>query len=111
MTIAEYVARSIGFSFSEIGAVFILLAAAAKRIPRALRQRYLAVEQMQKMGIGSLPLVLVTSVFTGGVAAVQAAYQFQNYVPMRYLGTVIGKSPPWLWEAGLGPRSPPSWGP
>jgi phospholipid/cholesterol/gamma-HCH transport system permease protein len=49
-------------------------------------------EQMQKMGIGSLPLVLVTSVFTGGVAAVQAAYQFQNYVPMRYLGTVIGKS-------------------
>jgi phospholipid/cholesterol/gamma-HCH transport system permease protein len=26
------------------------------------------------------------------VAAVQAAYQFQNYVPMRYLGTVIGKS-------------------
>jgi len=26
------------------------------------------------------------------VAAVQAAYQFQDYVPMRYLGTVIGKS-------------------
>jgi phospholipid/cholesterol/gamma-HCH transport system permease protein len=92
MSLAEYVTRSIGFSVSEIGAVFILLVAAVKRIPRALRQRHLAIDQMQKIGIGSLPLVLVTSVFTGGVAAVQAAYQFQNYVPMRYLGTVIGKS-------------------
>ncbi len=92
MAVTEYIARSIGFSISEIGAVFILFMAAVKRIPRAVRQRYLALEQMQKIGIGSLPLVLVTSVFTGGVAAVQAAYQFQNYVPMRYLGTVIGKS-------------------
>ena len=47
---------------------------------------------MVRVGIGSMPLVLVTSIFTGGVAAVQAAYQFQDYVPMRYLGTVIGKS-------------------
>jgi len=47
---------------------------------------------MTRIGIGSLPLVLVTSIFTGGVSAVQAAYQFQSYIPMRYLGTVIGKS-------------------
>jgi phospholipid/cholesterol/gamma-HCH transport system permease protein len=92
MSLALYVARSIGFSIYEIGAVFILLLEAIKRIPAAARQRHLAVDQMERIGIGSLPLVLVTSVFTGGVAAVQAAYQFQNYVPMRYLGTVIGKS-------------------
>lgn len=92
MAVTEYIAKSVGFSLSEIGAVFILLMAAVKRIPQAAKQRYLALEQMQRIGIGSLPLVLVTSVFTGGVAAVQAAYQFQNYVPMRYLGTVIGKS-------------------
>jgi phospholipid/cholesterol/gamma-HCH transport system permease protein len=92
MTLTEYITRSIGFSISEIGAVFILLVAAIRQIPQAAKQRYLALEQMQRIGIGSLPLVLVTSVFTGGVAAVQAAYQFQNYVPMRYLGTVIGKS-------------------
>ena len=47
---------------------------------------------MTRIGIGSLPLVLVTSIFTGGVSAVQAAYQFQSYIPKRYLGTVIGKS-------------------
>jgi phospholipid/cholesterol/gamma-HCH transport system permease protein len=53
---------------------------------------HLAVEQMMKIGVGSFPLVFVTAIFTGGVAAVQAAYQFQDYVPMRYLGTVVGKS-------------------
>jgi phospholipid/cholesterol/gamma-HCH transport system permease protein len=92
LTTFGYIGKSIGFSVSEIGAVVILLSAALKRIPQAMRKRYLVLEQMQKIGIGSLPLVLVTSVFTGGVAAVQAAYQFQDYVPMRYLGTVIGKS-------------------
>jgi phospholipid/cholesterol/gamma-HCH transport system permease protein len=87
-----FISRSIGFSLSEVGAVFLLFAASLARVPAAVRQRKLVVEQMQKIGIGSIPLVLVTSIFTGGVAAVQAAYQFQNYVPMRYLGTVIGKS-------------------
>jgi phospholipid/cholesterol/gamma-HCH transport system permease protein len=92
MKAAEYVAGSLGFSISEVGAVFLLLLAAIRRAPRAIRQKHLTLEQMQRIGIGSLPLVLVTSVFTGGVAAVQAAYQFQNYVPLRYLGMVIGKS-------------------
>jgi phospholipid/cholesterol/gamma-HCH transport system permease protein len=87
-----YVAKSIGVSISEVGAAFILLCGALKRIPRSFKQRHLTSEQMLRIGIGSLPLVLVTSIFTGGVAAVQAAYQFQNYVPLRYLGTVIGKS-------------------
>jgi phospholipid/cholesterol/gamma-HCH transport system permease protein len=92
MNAAEYVGKTVGFSLAEVGAVFILLGSAIKTIPKAIRQKQLLVEQMLRVGIGSLPLVLVTSVFTGGVAAVQAAYQFQDYVPMRYLGTVIGKS-------------------
>lgn len=92
MNLAEYVGRSVGFSIGEIGAVFVLLCSAVKTIPRAITQRHLVAEQMLRIGVGSLPLVLVTSVFTGGVAAVQAAYQFQNYIPLRYIGTVIGKS-------------------
>jgi phospholipid/cholesterol/gamma-HCH transport system permease protein len=31
-------------------------------------------------------------VFTGAVTAVQAAYQFEGWIPMRYLGTVVGRS-------------------
>ena len=40
-------------------------------------------EQMQRIGVGSLWLVFVVSLFTGAVAAVQAAYQFSNVVPCR----------------------------
>lgn len=92
MNAAGYIGRTVGLSLGEIGAVSLLLCSAVKAIPKAVKQRHLAVAQMLRVGVGSLPLVLVTSVFTGGVAAVQAAYQFQDYVPMRYLGTVIGKS-------------------
>lgn len=59
------------------------------QLPRTLSQ---TVIQMDRIGIGSIPLVLVTSLFVGAVAAVQAAYQFQDYVPMVFLGTVVGKS-------------------
>jgi phospholipid/cholesterol/gamma-HCH transport system permease protein len=47
---------------------------------------------MYIIGNGSIPLVLVTSVFTGAVATIQAHYQFQDYVPIRFLGTVVAKS-------------------
>ena len=58
-------------------------------IPRSLR---LILRQMYIIGNGSIPLVLVTSVFTGAVATIQAHYQFQDYVPIRFLGTVVAKS-------------------
>lgn len=58
-------------------------------IPRSLR---LISQQMFIIGNGSIPLVLVTSIFTGAVATVQAHYQFQSYVPIRFLGTVVAKS-------------------
>ncbi len=60
-----------------------------KELPRTARQTLI---QMELVGIGSIPLVIVTSIFVGAVAAVQAAYQFQDYVPMVFLGTVVGKS-------------------
>ena len=58
-------------------------------LPRTSRQTFL---QMQEIGLGSIPLVIITALFVGAVAAVQAAYQFQDYVPMIFLGTVVGKS-------------------
>lgn len=51
-----------------------------------------AVEQMYLIGITSVPLVALTSIFTGAVAAWQAAYNFADYVPLRYVGTAVGKS-------------------
>jgi phospholipid/cholesterol/gamma-HCH transport system permease protein len=76
----------------DVGGTSIMLAGVFARLnelPRTGRQTLL---QMEQIGIGSIPLVIVTSIFVGAVAAVQAAYQFQDYVPMIFLGTVVGKS-------------------
>jgi phospholipid/cholesterol/gamma-HCH transport system permease protein len=93
---AENALRAVGVNIlaflQDVGGVSIMLGAVfanLKELPRTWRQTLL---QMHEIGIGSIPLVIVTSVFVGAVAAVQAAYQFQDYVPMIFLGTVVGKS-------------------
>jgi phospholipid/cholesterol/gamma-HCH transport system permease protein len=78
--------------FQDVGGTSLLLARVLinfKELHRTSRQTFL---QMEEIGLGSIPLVIVTSIFVGAVAAVQAAYQFQGYVPMVFLGTVVGKS-------------------
>jgi phospholipid/cholesterol/gamma-HCH transport system permease protein len=52
----------------------------------------LTIEQMYTLGIESLALVAVTSVFVGGEAVIQAAYQFSGLVPLRYLGMAVSKA-------------------
>lgn len=56
------------------------------------KMRSEVIEQMHVVLVGSMPLVIVTSIFVGAVTAVQAVYQMQAYVPMKFLGTVISKS-------------------
>ncbi len=46
---------------------------------------------MYALGVGSLPLVVVVAAFTGAVTAVQAAYQLQGFLPMRYVGSMVQK--------------------
>jgi phospholipid/cholesterol/gamma-HCH transport system permease protein len=49
-------------------------------------------QQMWKVGVSSMGLVTLTSLFVGAVATVQARYQFTNLVPDSFLGTVVAKS-------------------
>ncbi len=83
--------RTLSF-FEEVGSLALLIKDILVRLPRVFRSLHLTFEQMLSMGVNSLPLVLITSIFTGAVSSVQAAYQFSDYVPMRYLGTVVGKA-------------------
>jgi phospholipid/cholesterol/gamma-HCH transport system permease protein len=75
-----------------VGSFTILLWRIIKALPLFVKNIRLTTEQMLMMGVASLPLVLFTSVFTGAVSSVQAAYQFQNIIPMRYLGGAVGKA-------------------
>ncbi|MBI4529986.1 MAG: ABC transporter permease [Candidatus Latescibacteria bacterium] len=52
----------------------------------------LTFQQMVRIGVRSLPIVIYISGFTGMVTSVQAAYQFSNYIPLYLVGSVVGKS-------------------
>jgi phospholipid/cholesterol/gamma-HCH transport system permease protein len=75
----------------QIGEVVILLLRIVKRAPWFFINPSLTFEQMIRIGVSSLPLVMVISFFIGAVSAVQAAYQFRGFVPSNYLGTAVCK--------------------
>jgi phospholipid/cholesterol/gamma-HCH transport system permease protein len=76
----------------DAGEVFLLMGSILRELPAGIRKVGLIMIQMAAIGLGSMPLTIIVALFTGAVAAVQASYQFRDYVPMIYLGTVIGKS-------------------
>lgn len=79
-------------ALANAGRGSLLLLDILKQLPQIPRMRRQVLEQMHIVAVGSLPLVLTTSIFVGAVTAVQAVYQMQAYVPMKFLGTVISKS-------------------
>ncbi len=88
----QYIFYRISEAIADLGRVSIMYGNMVKSGLKRLPGERLIVGQMDTIGVGSLGLVIVVSLFTGGVAAVQAAYQFENVVPLRYLGAVILRS-------------------
>lgn len=63
---------------------------ALKDIPRSMHPIF---EQLYTLGVRSLPIVIIISIFVGAVSAWQAAYQFKFIgAPLRYLGQAVGKA-------------------
>jgi phospholipid/cholesterol/gamma-HCH transport system permease protein len=79
-------------ALANAGRGAMLLLEIILQLPYMWRMRKEITEQMHIVAVGSLPLVITTSIFVGAVTAVQAVYQMQAYVPMRFLGTIISKS-------------------
>jgi phospholipid/cholesterol/gamma-HCH transport system permease protein len=78
--------------FEDVGGLTIMIKRILLGLPTVFSRLRLTTEQMLLMGVNSLPLVALVSIFTGAVTAVQAVYQISDYVPMRYLGTAVGKA-------------------
>jgi phospholipid/cholesterol/gamma-HCH transport system permease protein len=76
----------------EAGAAGILFWRGLKALRGLPRSIPLLFEQMRRIGVQSLPLVIITSIFTGAVTAVQAAYQLREYIPDAYISSAIYKS-------------------
>ena len=74
---------------SNLGFVCVLLASIIYRFPLFLRNPGITLQQVMDIGISSIPLIFVASIFTGAVTAESAAYQFRNFIPDRYIGTGV----------------------
>ena len=61
------------------GGTSILIAETLFWLPMAAIRRRSVVEQMSKIGVDSLPIVSLISLFTGMVLALQSAYQMQKF--------------------------------
>jgi phospholipid/cholesterol/gamma-HCH transport system permease protein len=77
---------------AEVGRIAEMVGDTFRLYQPGFRSFRLIVQQMASIGVRSLWLVVVVSIFTGGVAAVQAAYQFSNVVPLKYISSVILRS-------------------
>ena len=87
-----YLWERMGDWIADVGRIAMLVGETFRMMIPGLRSGRLVVDQMYIIGVQSLVLVLIVSLFTGAVAAVQAAYQFASVVPMKYIGSVILRS-------------------
>jgi len=71
--------RRILIFFREIGSITFLFFRILYSSKYLFYDKRLLLEQMLKMGVKSIPLVFIVSVFTGAVSAWQAAYQFRSF--------------------------------
>jgi phospholipid/cholesterol/gamma-HCH transport system permease protein len=84
--------RRVLLSFFRLGEACQLMLRAVQELPRLWSVREETLVQMMKIGLGSMPLVAVTSLFTGMVVAVQTAYQLESYVPQIFIAAALCKS-------------------
>lgn len=78
--------------FSEIGQVAELFWGIVKSFRMIPRSRKIIFYQMEHIGVNSLPLVMIIAIFTGAVAAWQAAYQLKGLAPLSFLGGATSRA-------------------
>jgi phospholipid/cholesterol/gamma-HCH transport system permease protein len=83
--ISEVVAR-------HAGAIALLVWGAASATLRGRVAARDVVNQLHSIGVGSIPLVLVTASLSGIVTSQQGGYQFTGSIPLYVLGSVVASS-------------------
>lgn len=92
ISIAQKIGKKTLNFLEEFGQISILLFRIFRFFPNLIKNRKLLFSQMEHIGVDSLPLVTIIAVFTGAVAAWQAAYQLKGIAPLSFLGTATSKA-------------------
>ena len=75
-----------------VGGISILLGETLFWIPIPPMRRKFIVEQMSKIGVDSIAIVSLISLFTGMVLALQSAYQMQKFSAEMYIAALVAIS-------------------
>ena len=79
--------------FENFGKYIFLLSKVFKKIDSKKIFFENVVNQMIILGSKSVPIVILSSLFTGMVSSVQAAYQMESsLVPIWYIGSLVGET-------------------
>jgi len=92
LNLFAYLGRKIINFLQELGQVSILFFKVVRFFPKMFKNKKIVLEQMEHIGVGSLPLVIIIAIFTGAVAAWQAAYQLKGMAPLSFLGTATSRA-------------------
>lgn len=84
--------RAIREAVEQLGAIARFFWRSAVHFPRLLLRPHMVIEQMMRIGVESLPIVLLISGVTGFIVTWQFAYLAADAVPLTYLGTVVVKA-------------------
>ncbi len=90
-TVASLGERMLAF-FAYLGAASLLFAQTVTATFARPFRRHLLVEQMDKVGVSSLPIVILTALFTGIVLGLQTAYQLQRIGAETYIAGLVALS-------------------
>lgn len=86
----------LGHKFVEFvryaGGLTVLMGQTLFWIPMPPMRRRQILEQMAKIGVDSLPIVSLISLFTGMVLALQSAYQMQRFSAEMYIASLVAFS-------------------
>ena len=89
--IEQFGKRVIGFS-EEFGRILLLLVSTLRQMTIPPYEVKNTVRQMLEIGVRSLPVVLVTAIFTGMVFALQTYTAFKRFGAVEMVGTVVALS-------------------
>lgn len=84
----EQLGRRVLALFENCGRIVVLTAETFYHLPRRPNMRHV-VQQMAHLGVDSLPIVLLTMLFTGMVMTVQTAQEFIKYGAQSSVGGVV----------------------
>jgi len=87
-----YIGRGAIRFFNHLGGFAILIYQILRSLSDFSTYVSLTGTQMMRIGVRSLPIVVLASAFTGMVASVQSGYQFRGYAPLYLIGSVVGES-------------------